>query len=455
MRCRILIMIMGLWVCVTMLGVAQTTTPLYINFFTHNEDLDYCTGKTSDVHCYFPASAPNAKTCGYQELEVFTKLRALGKELADTIRIKKAKWNWQSDWAFLDGIRRYDKGEPSTNNKNFARWLVEDNDGRIEADAHAHQTTYNYADVYYLLDSLGAKPSKVVGGFTWNYTMGERKLLNQPGYDWTVFTKTGLQGWQYPNFTWKPEVLWGGAGFNRRTMKTDHNSDVSTIGIWRPTDTSQVGFFTHKNSNPIILLGNGYGGPTDTTTTAESVVEKIVLVLDSIKSGKIPAGKFYAWSIDMHQKYWACAGFVQKVAKIIDLLQPYEKEGRIIWATHSEKVSMWKTTYKEIPSTHPYLVTSVQTPTFFQNDVAIFPNPLQPESHIRFRTDKKGFCSVRLYSLLGEEIVTLSQGEFQAGEHSVSLNAQRQVFQNLAQQALVIRVTTPGGVVFSLVQVQR
>jgi hypothetical protein len=399
---------------------AQTITPLYVNFFTHNEERDYCTGRTSDIYCYFPPALPASQPCGYQDQTVFLKLRGLLKELADTVRADGAKWNWESDWVFLAGVRSFDKGDAATGGKNIVKWIAENNNGAIEIDAHAHESTYNYADVAYMLDSLGGKPSKVVGGFTWNFTQGNNT------YTWMDFDN-GIKGWKYPNFTWKPDILWGAAGYNRRRGQTDHAYDVETPGIWQPKDTSETGFKSHDPSKRLILLGNGYGKANDSSKTAEQIAGEIIAFADSLRQGtKPPAGRLYSYSIDLHQKFWACPGYVARTAKVIELLKPYVQQGRIVWATNTEKVTAWKAQYKSQPNLYPFaqnIVSGISSEKIAEGrlGLAIAPNPADDQAVAYFILTRPERVSLRLYNVLGQEVALLLDAELEAGEHAIQL----------------------------------
>jgi hypothetical protein len=111
-------------VCIATAQPAQDT--LYINFNSHCEESD---------------KDPNGITLNYSANQAqYAQYRALVKQIADMMRSKGAKWNYQSDWNFLDAGLKYDKGDASTNNKNLFRWLAEDNGGQIQLDPHAHES---------------------------------------------------------------------------------------------------------------------------------------------------------------------------------------------------------------------------------------------------------------------------------------------------------------------------
>jgi len=122
---------------------SQTQTPIYLTFITHNEDAE-----------------PYNTNFNYYILR-----RNIIVQLADYVQTHNVKWDFQSDWRFLLGVRNFDTGSVilNTNGKNIIKWLTEDKG--VECDPHAHENAYNYADVAYLHTQLGITPNKIVGGF--------------------------------------------------------------------------------------------------------------------------------------------------------------------------------------------------------------------------------------------------------------------------------------------------
>jgi hypothetical protein len=48
-----------------------------------------------------------------------------------------------------------------------------------------------------------------------------------------------------------------------------------------------------------------------------------------------------------------------------------------------------------------------------------FPNPFNPTTEISFALKEAGFVSLRVYSITGQLVKTITSGEFESGEHSV------------------------------------
>lgn len=88
----------------------------------------------------------------------------------------EVKWSFQSDWNFLEGIRRFEvPGRPGfdasllltatdgTGGLNLLQYLA--HEFGVELDPHSHENGVNYADVDLLIRvGLSAPSSGVVGG---------------------------------------------------------------------------------------------------------------------------------------------------------------------------------------------------------------------------------------------------------------------------------------------------
>jgi len=52
-----------------------------------------------------------------------------------------------------------------------------------------------------------------------------------------------------------------------------------------------------------------------------------------------------------------------------------------------------------------------------------YPNPFNATTNINFFNNKKSFIIIKIYNILGKEIETLTNKEFQRGEYSLTWNA--------------------------------
>ncbi|MDX1958604.1 MAG: hypothetical protein SFU98_08535 [Leptospiraceae bacterium] len=284
--------------------------PIYINFVSHNEE------------------STSAGDPDYAVQSVYVSSRNLVKQMADTIYSKGGKWNYQSDWKFLLSIKNYEpNGSSDINNKNLIRYLKEDKN--FEVDPHAHETTYNYADVAKLISDLGVEPSKNVGGFV---------------YDETSATKTwermqnSLSSSQVsiPSYSWKPETLWGAAS-------KSHTNDDKSFGAWKPKSPTE--FTTHDSTKNLGYMGSGCKNLVTSTSKSSDHIAVVKKVIDNVQNGTYPKTGFYPITIMMNQRDFS-ANTIQTVSDILDGLKEYSDKGYIQWKTITEKKSIWINSFK-------------------------------------------------------------------------------------------------------------
>ncbi|MFN8285331.1 MAG: T9SS type A sorting domain-containing protein [Chitinophagales bacterium] len=300
---------------------AQTITPLYLNFNSHNEETDGGFGNSYN-----------------QKLDTFTKYRALLVQMCDTLRTKGAKYNFQSDWRFLDGVNLYDNGTASTNGKNVCQWMHDDNNGLIEQDVHAHKTQKNETDVVWYYQQIGITPSNVVGGFLYDTVM----TPSMPGSNWTDM-QDSLPGKVHANMKWQFDVIWGGGTPNHS------GSDLNTYGAWKPDTIHSV--FTHSPGKHLVLVGNGCSPLLHDSIpdVVASITNEIRTFCYEINNGQLPAGKFYTACIQWNVRDLSQA-LIKDAAQLCDSLQPLVDAGYIVWKNHTEKLNIWQNQYAAEPN---------------------------------------------------------------------------------------------------------
>lgn len=281
---------------------------IYVSVFTHAEQEN------------------DAETPDFVEDEAaFWEQRALVIEFAEMLYEKGVRYDYQSDWNFLEAALKYDEGTEETNGKNFLRYLAEDLDVSIDPHNHSGQSKYNYADVAYLIDALGVEPSGVVGGFL--VLPVENSMIE------TLWTP--LKGNVY-DYTWQAEILWGGG-----TEGHVGDDALRISGVWRPAGADA--FTTHDPEAPLAVVGNYV-----------STWEDLDNLLAAQEDGTLENGKMYTISIDAHQKNLS-EEFIQEFAEQIDAHQSSAEEGHLVWATIPEAYEAWTTLYEESPSQYFYL----------------------------------------------------------------------------------------------------
>jgi hypothetical protein len=81
----------------------------------------------------------------------------------------------------------------------------------------------------------------------------------------------------------------------------------------------------------------------------------------------------------------------------------------------------------------PLSISEISKPTSVQNELSTlkqfelyqnYPNPFNPTTTIRFSIPKREHTTLKIFDVLGKEVVTLVEDEINPGEHSVIFNAQ-------------------------------
>lgn len=280
---------------------------VYVSVFTHAEQKNsYTPDFTTDE-------------------DAFWEQRQLVVDFAQMLYEKGVAYNYQSDWNFLEAALKFDDGTEETNGKNFLQYLSEDLGVDVDPHNHTGQSEYNYADVAYLISELGVEPTGVVGGY-----------LVLPVEDSALESLwEPVEGAVY-DFTWTPEILWGGG-----TEGHVNDESLQVSGVWRPQDAEH--WTTHDPEAPLAVVGN-YADGWDGLDT----------LLDKQEDGTLEQGKMYTISIDAHQKLLS-EDFIEEFAEQIDHYQEYANEGRLVWSSITDTYETWVVQYDETPSQYFYL----------------------------------------------------------------------------------------------------
>ncbi len=295
-------------------STTTTTTPsntttsdglpvIYVNIASHSED---------------------GTSIGYPDFltdtDDYATERAGVVKFAQMVNEHGAKYNYQSDWNFLLALNAYDKGDSTTNGKNLLRYLVEDLGDAV--DPHSHEKNgYNYADVAYLVSTLGVEPSHVVGGF----------IASPESSSKLSYLSTLTHGSKYPSYEWKPEILWGGGTGNHV------NEEALWIsGVWRPKSASA---FTTDDPNALPNVGH-----------YESDWDGLDKLLALQSAGSLTSGQIYTVTI-MNSQPDFTESYVEAFSKKLDEYTDEVSAGRIIWTTIEGSYDAWVNTYNSVPST--------------------------------------------------------------------------------------------------------
>lgn len=147
--------------------------------------------------------------------------------------------------------------------------------------------------------------------------------------------------------------------------------------------------------------------------------------------------------------------------EVTRVIAKFDRPGRYVWHCHilsHEDHEMMRpyhvgpvpTSVAEAPiavasaSSEGYEVETVKPEKFALE--ANFPNPFNPSTEIRFQLPEAGNVELTVFNTLGQEVITLAQGTYEAGVHSVVWNA-RDKYGNQVPSGLYIYRITAGNFV--------
>jgi hypothetical protein len=288
---------------------------VYVSLFMHNED-----SALGDL------SQPDTRT-------VYLNKRQGLVDFARMLKRNGVAFCWQSDWKFLEGVLLYETPElmAVTNNKNLVRWLSEDMG--LSVDAHSHENYgYNYADVAYLIDSLGVTPNQVIGGHIYD-------PFSDKFQDWERF-RMPLAGEHYPQALWTGSILMGSGTPN-------HTYDPEPSGLWRPKGKYE--YWTDDPAGNIVCVGQ-YSGDV-------AGVERLVQLY---QNGTVAPAQILTASLYVGQSFppGMVAAYEDSVVKPLLALQ---EAGSIRIVTFTELVEIWQTRYHGVAHLYNAPVTLQDT----------------------------------------------------------------------------------------------
>lgn len=377
--------------CFATTTIPAQTTPLYLNFVSHNEitdPLDY-------DHPFNPS--------------YYEQIKELAVAVCDTIIAKQAKYNMQVDANLIKGALLHDNA--ATNPNDLLEWAH--NSPYIDVDGHNHFdpfiSPYNYADLAYLLDSCGLTLNhNILGGVAWK----------GPLENWTQYLEP-VQGYTFTDFVWQADILWGPA-------TPGHSNDFQYFGIWRPTAPTELGFGMHHPDGTLAAIGGGCKGDIgfvlDTTGTPRHSTQEIIANLrgmaDYIYNHPPPPNAFYTANMLINfRDFTEVPNFADSIATIINGIQDYVDEGKIVWLTLAEKYDLWQSLH---PDPADYFLQAcddiVYTASSELNNpeisLVLYPNPAS--SMLYVESAHSGTAYIRIYDAFGRLLLSDTQPAYHA-----------------------------------------
>ena len=280
--------------------------PIYVSVVTHNEQPK---GPSEPAYSTDP--------------KYFMRNRDATVDFARMLYTEGVKYNFQSDWDFVEGVLKYDEGTHSTGDKNVLRYLVENLS--FEVDPHAHETRYTYADVAHLHEEAGVPVSYLAGGL----------LAMPPEKSKLEYLWEPICGRQF-DCQWQAQAIYGGG-----TSGHVDEEDLWISGIWRPQDNEH--FTTHYDDAPVPHIGGymrGWDGLRDLTEHQEN--------------GDLDSALIYTQTIFARQGDLVKPAFAEEFKAEIQSFSQETADGRIRWVGLNEVLEIWETEYDCRPNLFAY-----------------------------------------------------------------------------------------------------
>ncbi len=357
---------------------SHSQTPVYFNIISHNEITDSLKYKTNPFHWAY--------------------IKPKVKELCDSIISKHARYNMQLDGNFILGALNFDNA--SVSDDDIIEWAH--NSPYIDVDGHNHfdanVNPYNYSDLAKLLDSCGVVMTRKVLGSNWG---GAQQL-------WTQY-QNPVAGYTFTNFNWQPEILWGMAS-------PGHTNDLNVFGVWKPASPSSTqSFLQHDPNNQLTGIGGGCKDAISYTINplsgeinlyTQDVIDNIKNIVDYIQTLPPGPNDFYTMNMMINfRDIPEIPSFADSISTIIDGIQDYVDEGKIVWATLAEKYDLW---YAQHPNPNDFFnyncddITTGTDNRIYGRTALIYPNPSPGSFTIEF--DEPTDCLIKVRNLNGQSL---------------------------------------------------
>ncbi len=359
---------------------SNQTGVVYVALFMHNEDF---------YHQHYPDYSLE------ENREAYIETRNQLLHFCEMIHQNNIPFNWETDWNFLYGVMKWDTPDVTVNTggKNIVKYIHEDLN--ISVDPHSHENLgHNYADVAFLIDSLGVELTNVIGGHIWD--PDDRNFKS-----WERF-RTPLRGKKFPQALWKGDILMG-----HGTSK--HVNDPAPSGVWKPKGIYE--FWTHDSTGTVCAVGQ-----------YKSSVKGIHELLDLYDNGTVPAEKLLTTTIGINQ-FELDANYIgwykQEIIKPLLVLQD---SGQVKILLFEQLIELWKENYDSIGYLYnapaPTNVISQESKPNQFNLKQNYPNPFNSSTEIRYQLSTVSVVELIIYDQLGRKVRTLKNTIESAGDHS-------------------------------------
>lgn len=316
-------------------GGKAPLTPVYVTFYSHNEE-NWGNFVTED--------------------EAYADYRASLIERVNLLTDRGATLNWQTEALVVHAMAEREDPAlfPDTGDLSILAYMSAQG---VSLDPHTH--TSNGADIVYEMQQLGGVTSSVAGGVK-AFTCGGNDAHPVTPLDWTIMLSMASDGLIYGvdhDTSWRPEVLSGPA-------MGGHWFDEMSTGVWRP-GVYEAFFDTDAAVGPIYV---GQGSPHDQTLLGEAHPSGAPIVysdagyiqelVGKLRDGELPADQIYTASLHIYDAPVAVVGdqsidVNEGVRTLLDTLQPYVDSGEVVYMTYQDVAARWEQDYGAEPVWQP------------------------------------------------------------------------------------------------------
>ncbi|MBK9227380.1 MAG: T9SS type A sorting domain-containing protein [Ignavibacteria bacterium] len=258
----------------------------------------------------------------------------------------------------------------------------------------------NTSSLYWMRDFAGGEntvsiPTSIAADPQGNvYVTGYTNLNGGSGYDFVSMKYNkddGSYGWNSPSVLFYDSL---NGNDKASSIKVKNNriyiagSSDSTQNGYYVAAYNQVQGYPHKDFDNVFVPSFSRNGAVNQNVKRAAVIE-----LDS-------SGNTYliAQSWNETQAYYAIRKYDQQ-GNVIHTIDPYE---HLFGGSESDNTTSQLQTTEEI--------------TLLGN----YPNPFNPVTNIRYDLQQDNFVTIRVYDVLGKEVVTLVNQNKQAGKYLIS-----------------------------------
>lgn len=321
--------------------ISRVDTPIYVTVYSHNEE-----------------NAPWTHLVTKSEL--YQQYRSNLIKKVKLIHNYGAVLSWQTDYAVLEAMLKYEKGNllKNTNNKNILQWMVEDMG--VEIAPHGHLTRYNYADIFYLIKKLEITPAAVIGGFALytcnktNQSITNRAVTERAWRkDLEIDPNGTITGRTFPAFTWKPRII-------VQPAMIGHVFGDYSSGIWQIDTTGN--FTDHHQNGKFMVIGQGYphyvenigNRHASSAMNVSSSLWYIKELAERIQTTKEMQGRIYTASIHTidYPKSYGIDTY-EGLKKTLEEIAPLVRTHRVVFMNYEDIATLWKQKYHEVPNRYP------------------------------------------------------------------------------------------------------